>query len=387
MSLSADNTIAQARALGQSIWLDDLHRGLISSGRLAEMVGREGLSGVTSNPAIFEKAIVGGDHYDAAIAELVRQGLGDAAAICQRLMVDDVRDAADILRGVYERSAGADGFVSLEVPPALAYDAEATVREARRLARAVDRPNLMIKVPATPPGLQAIEALLGEGICVNATLIFAVEVYRQVAGAYMAGLERLAAAGGDLRRIAGVASFFVSRIDTAVDARLQAIIAAAGSEVAAEALRALPGRAAIANARIAYREYQALIAAPRWLGLAASGARPQRLLWASTGTKNPAYSKTLYVDELIGPDTVNTVPEATYLEFLRHGRPRASLAQDADGAQRLVERLAAAGISMQAVTGQLLVDGVRLFAEAYERLRASVERRRGAAAAAPAGTG
>lgn len=378
------NPILQARALGQSIWFDDLSRDLLQSGRLAAMVNGDGLSGVTSNPTIFERSIAKGRLYDAAIAALVRQGVSGAEAVCERLMIDDIRDAADVLLPVHRRSDGGDGHVSLEVSPALAYDTAGTVAAARRLAYLVDRPNLMIKVPATAPGIAAIPELIADGINVNATLIFAVEAYQAVAEAYLDGLERALAKGMDLRRLAGVASFFISRIDTKVDARIEELLAGALEPPARERLHGLLGTVAIANARIAYGHFQALLRRPRWHALAARGARPQRLLWASTGTKNPAFSKTYYVEALMGADTVDTMPEQTYLEFRLHGAPRPRLGGQAE-AHRTMEALAGAGIPIAAVTSQLLEEGVRLFAEAQERLLATIKQKlEQGAAAAPA---
>ncbi len=375
--MTTDNPILRARELGQSIWLDNLGRELIGSGRLAQMVRHDGLAGVTSNPAIFEKAIAGGERYDQTIRELVHAGVNDTDTIYRRLVVADVQAAADILRPVYEASAMADGYVSLEVSPDMAHDSAGTLREARLLAAAVDRPNLMIKVPATPAGYAAIERLLGEGISVNATLIFSVQAYGAVAQAYQAGVERFVAGGGDARRLASVASFFVSRVDSAVDALLQRRIDNGTEAPDAARCRALLGQAAIANARVAYGQFRRLLDAPRWQVLREAGARPQRLLWASTATKNPAYGSTYYADALVGPDTVDTLPEATYLEFLQHGRPQAGLSEGAAvAAQDVIDALAAVGIRMEDVTDQLLREGVQAFADAQHRLLAAIERKR-----------
>jgi transaldolase len=374
--MANQDSFAALRKLGQSLWFDDLHRGLLESGRLAAMVREDGLSGVTSNPAIFEKAIAGSERYDAAIRALVASGESRPEAICEQLMLADVRGAADALYPVFERSRGADGYVSLEVSPALAHDAGGTVAEARRLAHAVQRPNLMIKVPATPAGIEAIRRLVGEGLNVNATLIFSTRVCAAVAEAYIEGLADRAAAGGDPGGVAGVASFFISRIDTAVDARLERRMAGAADPAARQALHALLGLAAIAIARLAYQDYLGRVQASRWRALAAAGARPQRLLWASTGTKNPAWPKTRYVDELIGPDTVITMPEATYEAFRRCGQPSASLTREPHRARQVMLDLANAGISIEEVAGDLLVEGLRLFAQAQERLLAAVARKR-----------
>lgn len=369
------NPITQARQLGQSIWYDDLSRELLYSGRLGRMVEADGLTGVTSNPAIFEKAISGSERYDSAIAVLSERLNADPVAIYEHLAIEDVRGAADILSQVYHRSAGVDGFVSLEVSPALADDAEATVREAKRLAAAVERANLMIKVPATGEGIVALERLIGEGVNVNATLIFSVDTYRKVAEAYMRGLEHYHSTGRHLSHPAGVASFFISRIDTAVDAELNRKIDETASMGVRKILSDLLGRAAIANAKLAYQEYLALCRAPRWLSLQAFGARPQRLLWASTAVKNPAYPALRYVEGLIGPDTVDTVPAQTYDEYLRNGWARPSLTDNIGEARRVVEKLAEVGVSMEHVAERLLRDGVNLFADAQRRLLAAIERK------------
>jgi transaldolase/glucose-6-phosphate isomerase len=364
--------VAAARALGQSVWFDDLSRELLRSGRLASMVAEDGLCGVTSNPSIFERAIAGGGLYDTAIAELARIGVRDPVEVCERLMTEDVREAADVLLPLYYDTAGTDGYVSLEVSPAQAHDRDGMVAEAHRLACLVGRPNLMIKVPATAAGIEAIEELLADGINVNATLIFSVEVYKAVAEAHARGLGRALAKGIDLGKLASVASFFISRIDTRVDARLDEALAGTTGAERRERLHALLGKAAIANARLAYAHFQETLCTAAWQGLAAHGARPQRLLWASTGTKNPAYPKTYYVEALLGADTVDTMPEPTYLEFRLRGAPALRLGGHAAEAQRTIEALAAAGIAIDAVTAQLLEEGVRLFVEAQQRLLATI---------------
>jgi transaldolase/glucose-6-phosphate isomerase len=348
-------------ALGQSVWLDYIKRDLITGGGLQRLVD-EGVTGLTSNPSIFEKAIAAGGEYDDLLRPLAAQGL-DPKTVYERLAVRDIRDAADVLRPVYERTAARDGYVSLEVSPHLAHDTQGTVAEARRLWGEVDRPNLMIKVPATREGMPAIRRLIAEGVNVNVTLLFALDAYEQAALAYIEGLEERARAGGALGGVASVASVFVSRIDTAVDARLTGDAAA------------LAGRAAIANTKLVYERYRALFSGPRWDALAAKGARTQRPLWGSTGTKNPAYSDVLYVDELIGPDTVNTLPPATLDAFRDHGRPRASLTENVDEARRALAALQAAGIDMAAVTDQLLAEGVKLFADAFDKLLTAVAQR------------
>jgi transaldolase len=347
--------IHQVAALGQSIWYDNLQRSLLVSGRLQQMID-EGLLGMTSNPTIFEKAMSSGSDYDAQIATLDPK-LDDVAAY-EALAIKDIQGACDLFRPVYDRLAGKDGFVSLEVSPRLARDTQGTIDEAKRLFAAVARPNVMIKIPGTPECITAIQHCIGLGININTTLLFSIDSYLATAEAYQAGLEKFKADGGDLSKVAGVASFFLSRIDTAVDKLL------------GEANASLRGRAAVANAKIAYQKYQQIIAAPRWQALATAGARPQRLLWASTSTKNPAYSKLLYVETLIGPDTVNTVPTETYNEIMEHaeGHIADTLSKDIAGAVATIARLADAGVSMKDVTDKLLADGVTAFSKSFDTL-------------------
>ncbi len=359
---------------GQSIWFDYIRRGTTRSGELRRLVEEDGVRGVTSNPAIFEKAIGGSDDYAEILETLAPDESLDAKGLYEAIAVGDIREACDVLRTVYDASAGADGFVSLEVSPGLARDTEGTVEEARRLWAAVDRPNLMIKVPGTAEGIAAVERLIAEGINVNVTLIFACDAYEAIAHAYLRGLEARLEAGGDLRTVASVASFFVSRIDTEVDAMLERRLEKTEDPARRAELKALMGKIAIANAKMAYRIYQRILESPRWKALADRGARPQRLLWASTGTKNPAYSDVLYVEELIGPQTVNTVPPQTLEAFRDHGRPRPSLLENVDEAQRQMEALERAGISMQAVTDALLERGLVSFAESMDALLATVAR-------------
>jgi transaldolase/glucose-6-phosphate isomerase len=362
------------REFGQSVWLDFIRRSLIEKGELKRLVDEDGLGGVTSNPAIFEKAIGGSDDYTAAINEFAKDPLLDSKAIYEKLAVKDIQDAADVLRPVYDRTATIDGYVSLEVAPDLANDTAKTLEEARRLWKMVGRPNVHIKVPATPAGVPAIRTLISEGINVNVTLLFAQSAYEAVAHAFIEGLEERLAAGGDLAHVASVASFFVSRIDTVVDAALDAKLkTATGAEKTA--LEGLVGKVAIANAKLAYQRYKKIFAGPRWEALAARHAQVQRVLWASTGTKNPHYSDVLYVEELIGPETVNTIPPDTLSAFRNHGRPRASLEEDVAGAVATLEALAAAGISLDTVTSDLLADGITKFAEPFAKLIAAVERR------------
>ena len=328
------------------MWLDFLSRGFIAKGGLKKLVDEDGLRGVTSNPSIFEHAIGHGDEYDDAVAQILKTHDRPAGEIFEQLAVEDIQRATDVLRPVFDATKGADGFVSIEVSPYLAKDTAGTIAEAKRLWQAIDRNNLMIKVPATPEGLPAIHDLIAGGINVNITLLFAQQAYEQVVEAYLSGLEALAVKGGDVSRIASVASFFVSRIDTAVDTLLDDKIAAANDPDEKKRLAALKGKIAVANAKLAYQRYLRLFAGSRWDALKTHGAKPQRLLWASTGTKNKAYSDVLYVDELIGPDTVNTMPLATIDAFRDHGTLRDSLAQDPAEAQHALSELERAGISL-----------------------------------------
>ena len=354
---------------GQSVWLDYIRRAYIASGELQAII-EAGVTGITSNPSIFEKAIAGSSDYDADIQRLVMTGRG-TTGIYEALALDDIGRAADLLRPVYERTAGRDGYVSLEVSPELAHDTAGTIADARRLFAALGRPNVMIKVPATPAGIPAFQTLISEGINVNVTLMFSLAHYEAVAEAYLRGLEARAAAGGDLSRVASVASFFVSRVDSAVDKAL----AAAGNQQ-------LPGKIAVANAKITYQRFQAIFTGPRWQKLAQAGAQPQRVLWASTSTKNPAYSDTLYVDELIGPHTVNTMPLNTVDAFLDHGTVAETLTAGLDEAQAQLAQLAELGIDLAAITEQLQVAGVDAFATAFRGMLDSVARKRAQIAAA-----
>jgi transaldolase/glucose-6-phosphate isomerase len=371
------NAINPLRALadqGQSVWLDYIRRNLLTSGELARHIEEDGLRGMTSNPAIFEKAVAGSTDYKDLLEAPDSAALG-AKALYERIALRDIRDAADVLAPLYQKTGKRDGYVSLEVSPFLAYDTEGTLSEARRLWGAVARPNVMIKVPGTPEGLPAIRQLLSEGINVNVTLLFSQAVYERVVEAYLAGLEARAAEGKDVSAVASVASFFVSRIDTAVDALLTAQIESSTDAGAKERLKALLGRAAIANAKLAYEAYEKLFAGTRFKALAAKGAATQRLLWASTGTKNPSYSDVLYVDELIGPDTVNTIPPATFDAFRDHGRVRPTLREGIAQARAELAALASAGVSLDAVTEKLLDEGVTLFVDAFRKLLQAVNRR------------
>ncbi|MFC4253289.1 transaldolase [Sinimarinibacterium flocculans] len=370
------NPLLECHRLGQSIWLDFIRRKQLAEGGLARLVADGEIRGVTSNPAIFEKAIGGSDDYDTALAAAIASGERDPQRLFEQLAIDDIRAAADVLQPVWRDSSGVDGHVSLEVSPHLAMDEEATVRDAERLWHAVDRPNLMIKVPGTAPGVGAMRRLIAQGINVNVTLLFSRAAYAAVAAAYIDGVEAFAAAGGDPAAVASVASFFVSRIDGVLDAEIERRATATPDQ--APALRALAGRIAIANARLAYADAGRIYAQPRWQALAQRGARVQRLLWASTGTKNPAYSDVLYVESLIGADTVNTVPPATLDAFRDHGRARATLGEDVDGAHTVFAEIERLGLPLDEVTAQLVDDGIGLFVEAHDKLLAAVAAKRDA---------
>lgn len=352
---------------GQSIWLDYIDRQLLSTGMLSRLIEQDGISGVTSNPAIFQKAIGTDPSYADAIQALARQGF-TAEAIYEQLAISDIREAADQLLPVYEQSHQRDGYVSLEVSPKLARDTAATVSEARRLWAAVDRQNLMIKVPATDEGLPAITQLISQGINVNVTLLFSPTMYRKVADAYLAGLEHLSGKQASLQGVASVASFFVSRIDTAIEKVASGLLKGRNDAGKKGGLKRLLGKVAVANAKAAYTQYLEIFSGPRWGDLAGRGAEPQRLLWASTGTKNPAYSDVLYIEELIGPDTVNTAPPATINAFRDHGHVRPSLQEGLHEAHAVLRQLEAEGIALEEVSSQLLDNGIKLFDEAFDGL-------------------
>jgi transaldolase len=372
------NPLRELERYGQSIWYDSLRRGLIASGQLTRFIVEDGLKGLTTNPAIYEKAIASTHDYDAELAALLPRLDLDAKAVYEELAIHDIQSAADLLRDVYEGAGRRDGYVSLEVSPRLARDEGATVAEARRLWSTVGRENVLIKVPGTPEAVPAIRVLLSEGVNVNVTLLFSRKAYRTVADAHLAALEDRVGRGEDVSHVASVASFFVSRIDTEVDRRLDAIAAQGASEEARSRARALRGRAAIANAKLAYQDWRGIVASERWRRLRDRGAMPQRLLWASTSTKDPAYRDVMYVEQLIGPQTVDTVPPATFDAFRDHGRVAATLESDLEGARGTLAELAAVGVSLDEVTEGLLEDGVRLFAEPFARLLATIESRRAA---------
>ena len=365
------NPLLQLGEVGQAVWLDFIDRKILETGGLKRLIEQDGLKGVTSNPAIFEKAMGEGPDYDERLRAFLARGRPEATEVYEHLAIGDIQDAADQLRPVFDATKGSDGFVSLEVSPYLALDTQGTVTEARRLWKAVDRPNLMVKVPGTEAGVGAIRTLVGEGININVTLLFALKAYLAVAEAHTDGLEAFKAGGGDVGRVSGVASFFVSRIDTQIDKKIDQRIAAGDGD--AEALNALRGKVAIANAKVAYQEYLKLIGAPRWKALAAAGARPQRLLWASTGTKDPANSDVLYVETLIGPDTVNTIPPKTMDAFRDHGRVAVTLTQDVPDAERVLADAERLGLDLDGVTRDLVTDGVKLFSDAADKLLAAVQ--------------
>jgi transaldolase/glucose-6-phosphate isomerase len=371
------NPVKALEQHGQAVWLDFLARGFVAKGELKKLIDTDGVKGVTSNPSIFEKAIGSSDEYDAPIGKALKKADRPVADLFEGLAIEDIQHAADVLRPVYDELKGNDGFVSLEVSPYLAMDTKGTIAEAERLWKEVKRKNLMVKVPATPEGLPAIERLIGEGININITLLFAQAVYRDVAEAYLAGLEKYVADGGDPSHVASVASFFVSRIDTMVDKQLDDKIAKANDPTEKERLTALKGRVAIANAKLAYQDYKRLFSGARWEKLAAKGAKPQRLLWASTGTKNKDYSDVLYVEELIGANTVNTVPPATLEAFRDHGKLRDSLEENVEEARNVLAELEKSGISLDAITEELVKDGVRQFADAADKLYGAVAHKRG----------
>jgi len=370
----ATNPLRALLGYGQSMWLDYIRRDLITSGSLKTMIEEDGLRGMTSNPAIFEKAIAESSLYDDILKSLASRNDLDTKARYEQIAIRDIQGAADLLRPVYESSKFRDGYVSLEVSPLLALKTQETIDEARRLWKTVNRENVMIKIPGTAEGLPAIRQAIGEGINVNVTLLFAQEVYEKVAEAHIAGLEDLAKRGGDLKKIGGVASFFISRIDSLVDSMINDKLKTATDAQPQALLKSLLGKVAIANGKLTYLRYQRIFSGPRWQALAAQGAQTQRVLWASTSTKNPAYRDVMYVEELIGPDTVNTMPPATIDAFRDHGRLRNSLTEDVAGAQNVMDNLARTGISIKEVTTKLTDDGVKLFADAFDKLLAAVEK-------------
>jgi transaldolase len=363
----AKSRLHQLSELGQSVWIDQISRTWLENGTLRRLSEEDAVVGVTSNPTIFQKAISAGNAYDEQMKELL-EWQEDPKEVFYHLAVKDIQDACDTLRGVYDEGEGKDGYVSMEVDPTLAFDQEATIQEALRLHEWIDRPNLFVKIPATKEGLGAIEECIAVGRSINVTLIFSLERYREVAEAYLRGLERLVEAGGDPAPVASVASFFVSRVDTEADRRLE--------EIGGAAL-ALRGQLAIANAKLAYQAYKEIFSGSRWDALASRGATAQRCLWASTSTKNPEYRDVLYVEELIGPDTVNTMPLETVRAFQDHGEVRLTLGEDVDEAGELIDRLAAAGVDYGEVTDTVEREGVEKFADSFRELLDGVKAKRG----------
>lgn len=368
------NRIQELDQHGQSIWLDFVSRGIIARGELKAMIDEWGIQGLTSNPSIFQKAVEQSADYADLFQRLAPEKL-TAVQFFERLAVRDIQDAADLFKGVYQRTHKRDGYVSIEVSPKLAKDAKATLEEARHLWKAVGRENVMVKIPGTTECLPAIEQALSEGININITLLFSQQRYEEVNEAFLKGLEGFGKRGGDVSKVASVASFFVSRIDSLVDSLLQKKVESGKGEQDQARVRALLGKVAIANAKLAYEIYEKRLGDGRWAALAKQGARPQRLLWASTSTKNPNYRDVIYVEELVGRDTVNTVPQGTLEAFRDHGRVRDSLKEDLEGARRTMQELEAVGISMKQVTDQLVEEGVRLFDESFDKLIGAIAKR------------
>ena len=369
------NPLIQLRELGQSPWYDYIRRGLITSGQLQTLIDQDGLMGMTSNPAIFEKAIAGSTDYDDALRKAASELIG-VKQIYEQVAIQDIQDATDVMLPVYETSKGRDGYVSLEVSPDLAFDTQGTIEEAIRLHEAVARKNVLIKVPGTLEGLPAIEELLSRGININVTLLFGVARYEQVAWRYIRGLERFATNGGDVSQVASVASFFVSRIDNLIDTQLEAKIKTESNASRRAVLEGLRGKVAIANAKLAYQKFEKIFGSQDFASLKVKGARVQRVLWASTGTKNPTYPDTLYVDQLIGPDTVNTMPEATFAAFREHGTVKNTIQEGLGEANITMQQLADVGISIDEVTDTLLIDGAKLFVDAFDQLMGVISRKR-----------
>ncbi|HEX5473611.1 MAG TPA: bifunctional transaldolase/phosoglucose isomerase [Vicinamibacterales bacterium] len=373
---AAANPVKALQGFGQSVWLDYLRRSLFTSGEFQRLIDEDGLRGVTSNPSIFQKAIAGSTDYLDRLKTIERQRDADPMALYEAIAIGDIREAADLLRPVYDQTKRGDGYASLEVSPYLGRDTAGTIADARRLTKAVARENVMIKVPGTAEGVPAIRQLLSEGLNINITLLFGVDRYEEVAHAYIDGLTTFAANGGDVAKVASVASFFVSRIDTMVDGLIAKKLEGQVDAATRQTLEGLFGKIAIANAKLAYERYLALLKTEQWLALAAKGARPQRLLWASTSTKNPKYRDVLYVEELIGPDTIDTMPPATIEAFRDHGIPRATLQDNVEGAHEVLAALDRSGISLLEVTDRLVEDGVRLFSQSFDELLATVDKAR-----------
>ena len=376
---TTENPLIELKKAGQSVWLDYLSRDVLKKGELRRLMEEDGLTGVTSNPAIFQKAISAGPHYDGAIREMLGKNVSAPKELFLGLAIEDVQEAADLLLPVYEAAGGLDGYVSIEVSPDLAYDTRATMEEARELFRRVGRKNIYVKVPATKQGLPAIKELIGEGINVNVTLLFSVERYKEVINAYLGGLEKLKDSGKkELKEVTSVASFFVSRVDTLADKRLSELYKKALDYEARSSIKALMGKAAVANAKMAYQFYQKAFSGPRFHALAGNGARLQRILWASTSTKNPEYSDIKYVEELIAPDSVNTMPEETIRAFRDHGKVRVSILEDVPGAEKTINELKNAGVDIADVTAELERDGVEKFSDSFKAVLLAMAEKRDA---------
>ncbi len=373
--MTATNHLLEIRDYGQSIWMDNLSRDLVESGELKKLIETRGLRGITSNPAIFEKAIAGNKIYDADIEAAIRAGK-PLMEIYETLVFEDIRNACDIFLPIYEESEGLDGYISIEVPPTIAHDTQKTIEEARRYHKEVNRPNLMIKIPGTSAGLPAVEQVISEGISVNVTLLFSVQSYVNCAWAYIRGLEKRVEKGEDISKIESVASFFLSRIDINIDGKIDALLAKGVDQLTTEAkLKAIKGKVAIANAKIAYQEYKKIIADPRWLALKEKGANVQRLLWASTSTKNPEYSDVMYVDELVGPDTVNTLPPNTIEACADHCDVAPRVETNIDEAYTLIQSLSDpdVDINLEQVMDELLDEGIAKFVQPFESLMKSLQ--------------
>lgn len=373
--MTATNHLLEIRDYGQSIWMDNLSRDLVESGELKKLLETRGLRGITSNPAIFEKAIAGNKIYDADIEAAIRAGK-PLMEIYETLVFEDIRNACDIFLPIYEESEGLDGYISIEVPPTIAHDTQKTIEEARRYHKEVNRPNLMIKIPGTSAGLPAVEQVISEGISVNVTLLFSVQSYVNCAWSYIRGLEKRVEKGEDISKISSVASFFLSRIDINIDGKIDELLAKGTDQLTTEAkLKAIKGKVAIANAKIAYQEYKKIIADPRWLALKEKGANVQRLLWASTSTKNPEYSDVMYVDELVGPDTVNTLPPSTIEACADHCDVAPRIETGVDEAYNLIQSLSdpEIDINLSEVMEELLDDGIAKFVQPFESLMKSLQ--------------
>jgi transaldolase len=369
------NPLLQLKDQGQSVWYDNIDRAQLASGQFKKMLDEDGVVGVTANPTIFEKSISAGHAYDQQITELVKEGKS-SNEIYEAVVISDIRTVADLLRPIYDSTEGKDGYVSLEVSPELAHDTQGTINEAERFWKMVDRPNLMIKIPATPEGIPAIYETLRKGINVNITLIFSLNSYRDVADAYLRALEDRNGEGEDVSTLASVASFFVSRVDTLVDKLLDDKIKATSDAAEQQKLKDLQGKAAIANARLVYQEFERIFGTPRFESLKHAGAHVQRPLWASTSTKNPAYRDVLYAEELVGPDTVDTMPLETIVNFRDHGKVSKTIGNDIDGAKATLDALENLGVSYQQVTQQLQDEGVKKFADSFHQLFAGIESKR-----------